>query len=211
MAGFHHHVDDQAGKRHTDKHQSKAGDLGNLLKTRRAVGKFKAQHRVNIGQHHADDLAKAQGNDGQIVTPQPQGRDTDDKAKEPRHHSGQYQSRNDVGQARQSIPGANQVAQRSCLHINTAGVSPHRHETGMAQRQLAQIAGSHIQGHRQNDVDADSHQNAGPVIGDDSLRNQGNEYTPQSYRQQNIDNIAQRHGDVDSICFHFPLPLTLFL
>ncbi|MPM98544.1 hypothetical protein SDC9_145732 [bioreactor metagenome] len=68
MAGLHDHMDHDTAEHHTQQHVEKGRDFGDALEARRTIGEVKAQHRVDIGQHHTDDLAKAQRDDGKVVT-----------------------------------------------------------------------------------------------------------------------------------------------
>ncbi len=66
--------------------------FGDVLQALGAVEQLEAQHIVDVVQGDADDLAKAQGQNGQIVAGQPQGRDTDEHPEQPGHHPGQHQT-----------------------------------------------------------------------------------------------------------------------
>ena len=57
--------------------------------------------------------------------------------------------------------------QRAVLGEEGAGISTHSHKSGMAQRQLTQIAGGHVQGHGEDDVDAHGEQDLVLVGGED--------------------------------------------
>ena len=81
----------------------------------------------------------------------------------------------------------------------------------MTQRQLPQVAGSHVQGHRQNNVDADGHQDTGPIVGNDTLCHKKGEDAPQRHCQQKVDEVAHGHRDSDRILFHAIHPLIPFL
>ncbi len=66
--------------------------FGDVLQALGAVEQLEAQHIINVVQGDADDLAKAQGQNGQIVTGQPQGRDTDEHPEQTGRHPGQHQT-----------------------------------------------------------------------------------------------------------------------
>ena len=64
----------------------------------------------------------------------------------------------------------------------------------------AQIAGGHVQGDGQNDVDAHGDEDAGPVIGDGPAPDQAEEHRPQGDGQHQVDPIADGHGN--AFLFH---------
>ena len=89
MAALHHGMDEEAGDDHTEENIGEVGVLGDVLEALGAVEQAVAQHIVDVVQGDADDLAEAQGQDGQIVTGQTEGRDADEDAKQAGHHSAQ--------------------------------------------------------------------------------------------------------------------------
>ena len=155
MAGFHDGVDDIAADDHADKDQRERGILRDALQTGCAVGEVRADDGVDIRQDDTDDLAEAQGDDGQIVAAQAKRRDTDDNTENTGNHCADDDSGQNVRNKRGSIAFLQKCSRRRCLHENTARVSADCHETRVPQRQLAEVAGRDVQGHCKDDVDTD--------------------------------------------------------
>ena len=57
-----------------------------------AIEQLKAQHIIDVVQGNADDLTKAQRQDGQIVAGQAQGRDADEHTEQTSHDASQHQT-----------------------------------------------------------------------------------------------------------------------
>ena len=98
-----------------------------------------------------DDLAEGQGDNGQVVPPEPQHRNPDDEAhdggKEGTHHQGDDHPHQIIWDSRLQAHGG-----------NDAGEGAHAHEAGMAQRQLSQNADGQVQGDGHAHVAADGNQ-----------------------------------------------------
>ena len=88
MAALHHGVDGKAGNDHADEHIGEVGILGDVLQALGTVEQLEAQHIIDVVQGDADDLAKAQRQDGQIITGQAQSRNADQHAEQARHDAG---------------------------------------------------------------------------------------------------------------------------
>ena len=89
-----------------------------------------------------------------------------------------------------------------------AGVGPHRHKAGVAQRQLAQVAGGHVQGDGQDDIDAHQQQDF-ILVGAQDAGRQGLQREKEQDHQHGIDEIAHRHFQraVFRFCFaHSQIP-----
>ena len=92
VAALHHGVDQKAGDDHAKEHVGEVGVLGDVLQALGAIEQLEAQHIIDIVQGDADDLAKAQRQDGQIVAGQTQGRDADEHTEQTSHDAGQHQT-----------------------------------------------------------------------------------------------------------------------
>ena len=80
----------------------------------------------------------------------------------------------------------------------------------MAQRQLTQIAGGHVQGHGEDDIDAHGEQDFVLIGGEDVLRHEG-EQNEQQHHQHGVHQIAHRHLQGLAFQFvHVTVPLTPF-
>ena len=80
----------------------------------------------------------------------------------------------------------------------------------MAQRQLTQIAGGHVQGHGEDDIDAHGKQDFVLIGGEDVLRHEG-EQNEQQHHQHGVHQIAHRHLQGLAFQFvHVTVPLTPF-
>ena len=193
-----HGVDEKAGQHHAQEHRQQVGVLGDVLQALGAVEKGKAQDVVDVVQGDADDLAKAQRQDGQIVAAQAQGWDADQHAEQAGHQRAQGQARRKGNRLR---PGA-------VFGEQGAGVGAHRHKAGVAQRQLAQVAGGHVQGDGQDDIDAHQQQDF-ILVGAQDAGRQGLQREKEQDHQHGIDEIAHRHFQraVFRFCFaHSQIP-----
>ena len=199
MAALHHGVDQEAGDDHAQEHIAEMGILGDVLQALGAVEQAVTQHIVDVVQRDADDLAKAKRQDGQIVTGQAQSGDADQHTEQARHDAGQHQT-NGKGDA---------AGQGAVLGEQRAGVSTHGHETGMAQRQLAQIAGGHVQRHGQDDVDAHGHQHL-VLIGGKQIPGQVGKPQEQQRHQHRIHQVAHGHFERFAFGIHLHALLTPF-
>ena len=104
-------------------------------------------------------------------------------------------------------------APRISLLITAIGVSfflEYTAELVMAQRQLTQIAGGHVQGHGEDDIDAHGEQDFVLIGGEDVLRHEG-EQNEQQHHQHGVHQIAHRHLQGLAFQFvHVTVPLTPF-
>ena len=120
-------------------------------------------------EHRPDDLAKAQGGDGQIVAFQPQHR----KADEPRHgggHAAPQNQRQHHAQHQAERPAAEELRQGevdggAVIDIvdriplgngdgqNRVGIRPQQHEARLSQGKEAREAVEQVHGHRHQGVD----------------------------------------------------------
>ena len=82
-------MDQEAGDDHAKEHVGEIGVigvLGDVLQALGAIEQLKAQHIIDVVQGDADDLTKAQRQDGQIVAGQTQGGDADEHPKQSGNH-----------------------------------------------------------------------------------------------------------------------------
>ena len=114
--------------------------LGNAHEARGAAGDPR-----QVDDEHPDDLPEAQGDDGEIVALEPQGRDADDHARDGRQQTAGEEAQHDDAD----------VLPRQALPDQGCCVGAHGHEPGVPQGQLAEIARGHVQRHSQQDVDPD--------------------------------------------------------
>ena len=190
-------MDQKAGDDHAQEHIGEVGVLRDVLQALGTVEQLEAQHIVDVVQGDADDLAKAQGQNGQIVTGQTQGRHADDHAEQTGRQAGQHQA-DDKGDA---------AGQRAVLGEQSAGVGTHSHETGMAQRQLAQITGGNVQRDGQNDVDAHGEQHLVLIGGKHVAGEEGQHHEQQSHQHQ-IHQVAHGHFERFAFGIHLSALLT---
>ena len=141
----------------------------------------------------------------EIVAPQPQSRHADQHAEDGGHHAGEHQRHQDG----QRVQRAAQVGGVDPFEEDAAGVGAHRHKARMAQRQLAQVAGGHVQRHRQDDVDAGQGEHGGAVAVDHAALNEAGKQAEQGQHQHGIDQVPDRHGDRSAFFDHTTSPLTL--
>ena len=192
-------MDQKAGDDHAKEHVGEVGVLGDVLQALGAIEQLEAQHIIDVVQGNADDLAKAQRQDGQIVAGQAQGWDADEHTEQTGHDAGQHQTDGK----------GDTVRQRAELGEQGAGVGTHGHETGMAQRQLPQIAGGNVQGDRQDDIDAHRHQHLVLVGGQDISGQVGKRHEQQRH-QHRVHQVAHGHFDRFTVLIHLPALLTPF-
>ena len=192
-------MDGEAGDDHAKEDVPVVRIFGDVLQALGTVEQFEAQHVIDVVQGDADDLAEAQRQDGEVVAGQAQSRDADKHAEQARHDARQRQTEGEGDTARQ----------RAVLGEQGAGVSTHGHETGVAQRQLAQIAGGNVQGDRQNDVDAHGQQDLVLVGGQHVLGQVGQSHEEQRH-QHCVHQVADRHFQGFAFRIHLPIPLTPF-
>ena len=79
----------------------------------------------------------------------------------------------------------------------------------MAQRQLAQIAGGHVQGHGQDDVDAHGHEHLVLVSGEHVAGHVG-KGQEQQHHQHGVHEVAHGHFERFAILVHLHALLTPF-
>ena len=200
VAALHHGVDEEAGDDHTQEYIPVVGVLGDVLQALCAVEQLEAQHIINVVQGDADDLAKAQRQDGQIVAGQAQGGDADEHPEQPGHDPCQNQTDNK----------GNALGQVGILRKQRAGIGTHGHKTGVTQRQLPQITGGNVQRDSQNDVDAHGQQHLVLVGGQHILGEEGKPHEQQRH-QHGVHQVAHGHFDGFTVGFHRYAPLHLFL
>ena len=200
VAALHHGVDEETGDDHAQEHVGKVGILGDVFQTLGAVEQLEAQHIINVVQGDADDLAKAQRQDGQIVAGQAQGGDADKHPEQPGDYPCQHQT-DGKGDA---------LGQARGFGEQGAGIGTHRHKTGMTQRQLPQITGGNVQRDGQNDIDAHGQQHLILVGGQHIAGHIGKPHEQQPHQHQ-IHQVA--HGHFEGLAFdiHRYAPLHLFL
>ena len=145
--------------------QAAQGRLGNAGDPVRAAGQ-----RGHVVEQDADDLAKAQGDDGQIVPPQPQHREAEQEAEGGRHQAGDGQAlpeaQAEVGIEQGVAVGADRV-EADVTEIQQAGEA-HHHVQAQAQHDVDEGQGGQIDGTaRGHEGPADrkqQHQDGGDVI-----------------------------------------------
>ncbi len=145
--------------------QTPQGRLGNAGDAVRAAGQ--AGHVV---EQDADDLAKAQGDDGQIISPQPQHREAEQKAEGGRRQPGDGQAlpeaEPEVGVEQGIAVGADRV-EADIAEIQQAGEADH-HVQAEAQHDVDECQGGQIdgtaRGHEGPAHREQQHQHGGEVI-----------------------------------------------
>ena len=141
VAGAHDHVERGDAEHRDDERVGERGVGRDAEQALAAVGQ-RGEDRVD---QHADDLAEAQRDDGEVVALQAQRGHADEEREERRHQAAAHQrERIDRGGLRQELGGQ-----------HGGGVSAHGHEARVAQRQLAQIAAGEVQAGRHDDGVAD--------------------------------------------------------
>ena len=201
MTGFHHGVDSKAGDDDTEEDVPVVGIFRDVFQALCAVEQLEAQHIVDVVQGDTDDLAEAQSQDGEVVTGQAKSRDADEDTKDASHDGTQCQTdrKCDTG------------GQVAVFREQRTGVCTDSHETGVTQRQLAQITGGDVQGDGQNDIDADAHHDLILIGREDVLGHEGQQNEAESH-QNEVHQVAHRHFQGFAFCIHFPNPpLHLFL
>ena len=192
-------MDEETGDDHAQEHVGKVGILGDVFQTLGAVEQLEAQHIINVVQGDADDLAKAQRQDGQIVAGQAQGGDADKHPEQPGDYPCQHQT-DGKGDA---------LGQARGFGEQGAGIGTHRHKTGMTQRQLPQITGGNVQRDGQNDIDAHGQQHLILVGGQHIAGHIGKPHEQQPHQHQ-IHQVAHGHFDGLAVGFHLSALLTPF-
>lgn len=146
-------------------------ETGHVLHAGGASGQL-----IQVHQHDADDLAKAQGNNRQVVAAQSQGRQADKQA----------------DQRREQCPGHHRRQCRpAALEQDSRHISADRHESGVAEHQLAGHAGHEIEAKRYDHVDAGCREDLGRIAVDQS--------GPDQNSQNEVD-----HGDKDNLLDQAP-------
>ena len=113
--------------------------------------------QVNGVHNIFDDLAKCQGNDGQIVAGQAQNGNTNDDAEDTGHSAAHNKGQDQRQPVRSHIIQAD-PDQR-------AGKRANAHKTGMTEAQLTQKADNEVQRNSHDHISADGHQLAGERVG----------------------------------------------
>ena len=179
-------------RHHAQEHRQQVGILGDVLEALGAVKERKAKDVVDVVEGDADDLAKAQRQDGQVVAAQTQGRDADQDAEHTGHGGAQ-------GQARRK---GHRLRQGAVFGEQGAGVGAHRHKAGMAQGQLPQIAGGHVERDGQDDVDAHQQQHL-VLVGAEHILADQLQTQEHQHHQHGVDDVAHRHFQRAVFCFCF--------
>ncbi len=148
---------------------------------------------------HADDLGKAQGNDGQVVALEAQRRDADDEAAEGGAHATEDDAEHKEERGGWGARG--KVARGHAHRVHHphdedgAGVATHRHEAGMAERQLAEVAGRDVERDGEDDVDANLLDDAGLVAAHHAAVDHELAHDEEHYDEDCVDQIAHGHGE----------------
>ena len=185
MAALHHRMNQEANDANAEECVEKRCVLWNILQARRAVGELKAQYAVDVEQHDADDFAKAQRDDRQIVSLESQRRNADEDADDTR------------GERAEQEPDRERDAgvQPGARHEDCRRIGADRHETRVTQRELAQVSGCDVERHREDDVDADEHQDLRIILCDDAGVDEREAEDQKRYKEQRIDRITRGHRD----------------
>ena len=109
--------------------------------------------QIEIADDVLHDLAKGQGHNGQVVTPQPQHGNTDEKAHDPSQRTADHH-----GSQQPQGPVGNGIGQQCRRHH--AAESTDAHKSGMAQAQLTADAHQQVQGHCQHHIGTSRNQEA---------------------------------------------------
>ena len=154
-----------------------------------------AAGEIKIGDDVLDDLAASQGDNGKIVAPEPQGGQTDRKAKERR-----YQAANDHGK-RQADRHGEDIHQGDGQ--KAAGEKPDRHEPSVAQGEFPQKADNEIERDRQHDVDRNGDDHIGELAGETAAIQQVGDHSVNRCDQDEGQKIA---GKFEFFLFHLLTP-----
>src|ERR1043165_6272543 len=178
-------------------HDRQAGeevDPEEIAPVRDAAEAVRAADLLDVEDEHADDLAEAERDDGQVIAAQPQRRQADEVAGHRRQRAAREQRHNEERVLRAGIL----VGVRREVEVGEerGEVSAHGHESGVAERELPGVAVDDVQRHRQRDVDADQDDDAG-VVGDagEAQRGQapgGGE--EESHEDREVDGVADEPG-----------------
>src|ERR1051326_179743 len=142
-------------------HDRQAGeevDPEEIAPVRDAAEAARAADLLDVEDEHADDLAEAERDDGQVIAAQPQRRQAAAVAGQ---RSAREQRQNEERVLRAGIL----VGVRREVEVGEERreVRADGHESGVAERELPGVAVDDVQRHRQRDVDADQHEDAGVV------------------------------------------------
>jgi len=132
-----------------------------------AFGAVGDVHRaVEVAQQDADDLAKAQGHDGQVVAAQAQGRRAEHYAAAGRQQGAEWQDQPDRGvQARrQQRRQRGELLQQMRRREQRREISAHRIERDKAHIQQPRIADHDVQAEGEHDVQQGKVQGAHPGV-----------------------------------------------
>ena len=151
-------MDEENHDGHDHEGVKEARVLGDAREALGAAGELKAQDVVDVEHDHADDLGKAEGDDGQVVALEAQRGDADDEAADGGADAAEEQPKHkekDGGGAAGGHVGCRDAHDGHHAHDEDgAGVAADAHEAGVAQRELAQVAGGDVQRDGHDDVDA---------------------------------------------------------
>ena len=115
---------------------------GNLTQP---LGPSRKLEKVNDG---SDDFSKSQGDNGQVVSPKAQHRNTDQKTKG-RCHKTPAQKGNAKGKGHRKKGQAKGK--------KSSGIGPDGHKSGMPQRKLSKKSRNQVQRDRQNNINSNGH------------------------------------------------------
>ncbi len=199
MARLHHRVDEEErdGDHHEGVEEARvAGDAREALGAAREV---EAQDAVDVEHDHADDLGEAEGDDGEVVALQAQGGDADDHAADGGHDAAEEQAAGEEGRgggaARDEVARAHAEDGLQAHDEDGAGVASHRHEAGVAQRQLAQVARGDVERDGHDDVDADLLQHRGLVAADGTAVDEQLAHDEEREHEEGVYGVAHGHGE----------------
>ena len=152
MRGVHEVLDEEQGDEHGEEDPCEVGVARDALEARRTADV------VDVDEHDADDFAKAQGRNGEVVAAKAQRRQTDEHAEEScSDGTGEERERKRHMKVRRQDGG---------------DVGADSHESRMAERELSRIAVDEVEARRQDDVDAEEQEVQLPEGADDAPRNQ---------------------------------------
>ena len=133
-------------------------------------------------ENHADNFAKAQRDNGQIIALEPQGGHADNNAEHRSHQPAAQQAHGEGGCH----------GQRQVFGHQGRGIRADGHEPRMAQSQLAQEAGGQVQGDGHDHGDADVHEGAAVAPGENAGINQQGNHQINAHDGDQIQDIRPR-------------------
>ena len=203
MPRLHKSMNSKNGKRDNNRCVQVTRISRNTCETRCATSKLEAKSGVNVNQDNADDLCKAQGNDGQVITTKTQCWNTNNHTHKSSANTAEQKANNKknycwCGAGSHGLS----IQSKEWHHANNkdcAGITTNGHKASVTQRKLSKISGNNVQRNGHQNIDADLLKNNGLIARNKALSYQEVSAKDKECNKNCIDGIASRHSKLTAL------------